>query len=264
MLLQYQDREESGGIFMPYQMTDIHMHLIPGVDDGAMDRNMALGMAFLAWNQGIKKIFLTPHSSAFDQNPETVRERYEQLKDRVSRLLPELSLYPGCEVLCDSCHMEAVLVSLAAGRYPTMNGTRYILAEFSMWAREDAACECANALIGAGWKPIIAHMERYPYLREKMALVDRLREWGCRVQVNAYSLFEESDEAIKSWARRLVLEKKVDFLGTDAHRTYHRPPCAELGLQWLYENYDSDFADAIAWKNADRLLIGEERHHGTV
>ncbi len=248
---------------MARKMTDIHMHLIPGVDDGAMDGNMALGMAFQAWNQGINRIFLTPHSSAFDWDPEAVRKQYEQLKSRISQIIPELNVYPGCEVLCDSDHMDAVLASLDAGRYPAMNGTDYVLAEFSMWARQDAAEKCINKLICAGWKPIIAHMERYVYLQRNVELVNKFREMGCLIQVNAYSLYEEMDEAIKGWARRLILEKKVDFLGTDAHRTYHRPPRAELGLQWLYENCDEDYANAAAWGNADWLLI-REGSHGTV
>lgn len=67
-------------------------------------------------------------------------------------------------------------------------------------------------------------------------------------------LFEEMEDSIRNWVRRLVLERKVDYLGTDAHRTYHRPPSAEMGLQWLYENTDSEYADAISWGNAQRLL----------
>lgn len=248
---------------MAGKMTDIHMHLLPGVDDGAMDRNMALGMAFLAREQGINRIFVTPHSSAFDGDPEAVRKQYDLLKGWVSRMLPDLTLYPGCEILCDCNHMDAVLASLDAGRYPAMNGTDCVLAEFSMWVRKDAAEKCVNALIRAGWKPIIAHMERYVYLRENMTLVDQFREMGCLIQVNAYSLYEEMDEAVKSWARRLVLERKADFLGTDAHRTCHRPPCAALGLQWLYENCGKDYAEAVAWGNAERLLIGE-KSQGTV
>ncbi len=56
------------------------------------------------------------------------------------------------------------------------------------------------------------------------------------------------------WARKLVLEKKADFLGTDAHRTCHRPPSAERGLNWLYENVERGYAEAIAWGNAQKCL----------
>ena len=67
-------------------------------------------------------------------------------------------------------------------------------------------------------------------------------------------LFEKMDDAIKNWARRLVLERKADFLGTDAHRTYHRPPSVEMGLKWLYKNTDPEYADAISRGNAQGLL----------
>ena len=111
-----------------------------------------------------------------------------------------------------------------------------------------------EVLVNAGYTPIIAHMERYKYLRDNRLLVDGFRELGAKIQINAYSLFEEMDDSIKNWARRLVLERKVDFLGTDAHRTYHRPPSAEMGLKWLYENMDSEYADAISWGNAQQKL----------
>ena len=59
---------------------------------------------------------------------------------------------------------------------------------------------------------------------------------------------------VQEWPRRLVLERKADFLGTDTHRTYHRPPSAEMGLKWLYKNTDPEYADTISWGNARKLL----------
>lgn len=97
-------------------------------------------------------------------------------------------------------------------------------------------------------------MKRYRNLYDNMDLVNRFRELGALIQINVYSLFDEDKDSIKNWARRLVQERKVDFLGTDAHRTYHRPPSATWGLNWLYENVDRGYADAIAWGNARKLL----------
>lgn len=91
-----------------------------------------------------------------------------------------------------------------------------------------------------------------------MELVGRFRELGAQIQLNTYSLFDEMDDSIKNWARRLVLERKVDFLGTDAHRTYYRSPSAKDGLNWLYENVDREYADAVAWENAQALLLTAE------
>ena len=236
------------------EMIDIHMHLIPGVDDGAEDEQMALLMLLRAKDQGIRVVFATPHSSAYDEDPEGTKEAYRHLCARAAQIFPEMKVYPGCEVYCEIGRMQSVLAGLESGKYPTMNGTRFVLMEFSQWVIPENTTPCVKALVNAGYTPIIAHMERYKYLRGNMALVNGFRELGAKIQINAYSLFEEMDDSIRNWARRLVLERKVDFLGTDAHRTYHRPPSAEMGLKWLYENTALEYADAISRGNAQGLL----------
>lgn len=67
-------------------------------------------------------------------------------------------------------------------------------------------------------------------------MVNQFQNMGALIQLNAYSLFDEMNASVKSWARQLVREQKVDFWVTNAHRAYHRPPSAEYGLNWLYEN----------------------------
>lgn len=240
------------------EMIDIHMHLIPGVDDGAESVEMALVMMARAGQQGISRVVATPHSSAFHDSEERVKSAFREISAAAENVCPDMKLYLGCEVYCEAGNMDHVLEALASGRYPTMNGTKYVLMEFSMWVEPEHAAVCVEALAKAGYMPIIAHMERYRYLRGNMALADRFRETGALIQLNAYSLFEEMDASIRAWAQRLVLERKADFLGTDAHRTYHRPPSAAMGLNWLYENVDQEYADFIAWKNAEqRLLLAE-------
>ena len=236
-------------------MIDIHMHLTPGVDDGAEDMMMALMMIMKAGDQGIRGVFSTPHSSAFDHHRQETEKNYRQLQSQVSGMFPDMKLYPGCEVYCDADRMAETIQALISGRYPTMNGTKYVLMEFSQWVMPEMTLPCVEAIVKAGYIPIIAHMERYQYLRGNMVLADGFREKGALIQVNAYSLSDEMNEDIKSWARQLVQEKKVTFLGTDAHRTYHRPPSAARGLNWLYSNMDAAYADAIAWGNAQTLLL---------
>lgn len=237
------------------KMTDIHMHLIPGVDDGAENMEMALVMMIRAKQQGISQIIATPHSEVFRYSKEGGKIIFKRLVDAAAKVCPDMKLYLGCEVYCETGIMDEVLEALDSGRYPTMNGTKCVLMEFSQWVYPENTVPCVETLVKAGYKPIIAHMERYKYLRDNMDLVDRFRELGALIQLNAYSLFDEMDDSIKNWARRLVQDRKVDFLGTDAHRTYHRPPSAEYGLNWLYENVEQAYADAIAWGNAQTLLL---------
>jgi len=235
-------------------MIDTHMHLVPGMDDGAEDLEMALVMMIRAKQQGISQIIATPHSEAFHFSKEDGRVIFQRLMNTAAKICPEVKLYLGCEVYCEADIMEQVLELLDRGVYPTMNGTKYVLMEFSQWVYSENTIPCVEALLSAGYKPIIAHMERYTYLRDNMELVGRFRELGAQIQLNTYSLFDEMDASVKSWARRLVLERKVDFLGTDAHRTYYRSPSAKDSLNWLYENVDRAYADAVAWENAQKLL----------
>lgn len=234
---------------------DIHMHVIPGVDDGSTDMDMSLMMLLSDWDQGTEAVFATSHSSAYDADPELVHRRFQELQAQAGRYLKGLKLYLGCEVYCEASRMEDVLKSLESGRYPTMNGTDYVLMEFSQWVQPDGTLPCVKALADAGWKPIIAHMERYRYLNNRMDLVEQFQKLGALLQVNAYSLMEESDPETRLWAQKLVLEKKISFLGTDAHRTYHRPPSAESGLTWLYQHMDREYADAVTWGNARILMM---------
>lgn len=233
------------------KMIDLHMHLLPGVDDGAEDPVMANIMMLTAKEQGICGIFCTCHSESI-QDPGELRAVFEKLKRRLGG---KMDLYLGCEVYCESAIMDQVTEDLRTCRIPTMNGKEYVLTEFYVHENRNGAMDCVSALVKKGYKPVIAHMERYDKLRNDEALVDELREKGALIQVNAYSLVEEPDDSIKNWARKLVLDRKADFLGTDAHNTYYRPPNAESALEWLYANMTEADADAIAWKNAQDLLL---------
>ena len=240
-----------------YPMVDIHTHILPGVDDGADDLRMARVLLLLARQQGIRHVFCTPHSSAYDHDPQRAEAAFRALSENYLGDYPDTRLYRGCEVYCEGPIMDRVLEALDSGRYPTLNDTQYVLMELSKWTTPVDAMECVLALIKRGYRPVLAHMERYCNLINHMGIVDWILEKGGLIQVNVYSLFDEDDADVKNWARRLVRERKAAFLGSDTHTTYFRPVSVEMGLAWLYENVDRAYADEIAWGNAKRFLIGE-------
>lgn len=256
---------------MEQKLCDIHMHLIHGVDDGAMDLNVAIGMLMKAREQGVRAVFATSHSSAYDVWGEEAREHYESLRSAAARFFPEMELCLGCEVRCESDNMGSVKDALKSGTYPTLNGTRYVLTEFSTRVEPEAAIARAKELVKDGWIPVIAHMERYKTLHPRgengfdMRLARQLKALGCKIQINVCSLLEEPDAAIRDCARRLVKERLVDFLGSDAHNTSDRPPSVRSGLDWLYATCGEvrGYIDDIAWNNAYRLLIKKENQEET-
>lgn len=242
--------------FTKPSMIDLHMHLIPGADDGAADLPMALEMLGRAQRQGIGEIFATPHNDAFHCPEREILPNYRILKDAAAEAYPDIKLHLGCEVYCQMQDMPQILESLGSGLYPTMNGTRYVLAEFPQWVLPENTTPCLEALIHAGYRPIVAHAERYPNLQGNVTLVKQFRDMGARIQVNTYSLYDEKDAAIRAWARQLVLFQKADFLGTDAHRTSHRPPIAENGLAWIWQNCGKAYACKLIRDNALTHLLG--------
>ena len=108
-------------------MIDIHMHLIPGMDDGAEDMEMALVMMIRAQQQGISQIIATPHSETFHFSKEDGRVIFKRLAAAVAKVCPDMRLYLGCEVYCEADIMEQVLELLDSKFYPTMNGDFYFI-----------------------------------------------------------------------------------------------------------------------------------------
>lgn len=238
---------------MEQMLCDIHMHLIPGVDDGAMDMRTAEAMLLGSLLQGTRAIFATPHHRAeYPYRDETARKNFQALEELVQTRYPEIKLYQGCEVYCSVYSMEETTAKLRDGLLPTMNGTEYVLAEFSTGIQADELRSCTQALLDAGFIPIIAHIERYTNLT--CADAKRLREKGCRIQINLDSLLSRDDSRIRELAQELCTGKLADFLGTDAHDTGSRPPAVEDGINWLRENCDENYIHDIAWENARKYL----------
>lgn len=106
-----------------------------------------------------------------------------------------------------------------------------------------------------GKKIVVAHIERCRHLEKRMDVVGQLQEMGCLLQMNAYSLVRESRPETKTFARQLIAEERISFLGSDCHRTNHRPPKVQEGLRYIHENCEPAYAHAICTENAQKLLF---------
>lgn len=236
---------------MRHKINDIHSHVIYGLDDGAKNLDMSIEMLRNAYQQGTRNIVCTPHSycdvKQYFKNIQTVQEQMK--KENIN-----INLHPGCEIYCDDCNINRVIVELNNGVIPTINNTRYILVEFYTHANAKEIIDCIRLLRENNYKIIIAHVERYSSLFEDDKWLMLLKKWGCFFQINAYSVFDERDIQIKAFAQKLLKEKYVTFLGSDAHRTSHRPYMIKNGIDYIYKNCDKEYADDICYKNAENLL----------
>ena len=237
-------------------VTDIHTHVIPGVDDGARDLAEALDMLRGSLNEGLGALVATPHSFAFDYRPERTKAAYERLKQAAEAEKIPIRLAFGCEVLMYPETAEDCVEKLISGQYPTMGGSRYAMIEFDPWGFTQQDAEfCVAKTLDAGFMPIVAHVERYRFTT--VDGVRALRDAGAKMQINAYSIVNEHAAWIRDSANALLAERLVDFMGTDSHRMTHRPPTAAEGLAAFARLYGEDYARQVCVENPRVLLTGE-------
>lgn len=256
--LSYEKAERYEG-----RIVDCHSHFMPEVDDGSTSMEMSVEMLKLAEKEGVTDLFLTSHGDYVCEEIEEYHKKFELLKEEAKKKGISINLYEGCEVFCelttwdfegDEDDIEVVLYGLDNGLYPTYNGTKFVLTEFDIGIQPADALYMVKRIQSGGYTPVLAHVERYPFLIQKHFVDDLVRE-GCLVQINAYSLTEEKTDIFKKNARYLLGRKLVHFLGSDAHRSDHRPPRMNSGVQYVWKNCDEEYAKDIIYRNAEKYLI---------
>ena len=230
------------------------MHVVPKVDDGAADMAMALNMLQMAYEQGARDIFCTSHSDYVADDINRYQSQLTTLRMCAVTKYPDLTLHAGCELLSAKEYVDDILLGVKNGIYLPLGNSKYVLTELYTDATPDEAKVIVSSLVSAGWIPILAHVERYPNLFDEQTIPD-LIGMGAKIQINLYSLEEERKNEVKERARYLVLNRYAHFVGSDAHQSNHRPPKYNSGCQYIYANCDTDYAEAICYKNAQALTF---------
>lgn len=235
------------------RIIDLHCHIVPGIDDGARTVTESLEMLRIAQSQGVTDIFCTSHNGYSEEDAQKYLESLETLKTEVVKAGISINLHKGTEILCGGEYMEDILFGLEIGAFQTLGNSNFVLAELYPDARITEALQVVEALKSNGYTPIIAHMERNVNIMGLMTRI--LVNSGALIQVNAYSLEEEINEAIKGRARELLDNRLVHFIGSDAHRTAHRPPRLEKGVSYILNNTDEEYAQKIVYENAHEFNV---------
>ena len=237
-------------------MIDIHTHITPNVDDGSSGIGMSLEMLRSEVAQGGNKVFLTPHSFAFETKRfESVHAKMKKVQEISAAEGIPLQIFQGCEIYTNRDKMGEILQDLQSGKIPSMNGTRYVMAEFSVHKGDiEDAKFCLDRYLEENWIPIIAHAERYCRTFASVENIRILKDMGCLVQVNYYDLDEEPNDYIRICAQELLKAELIDMMGSDAHRTNHRPPKLLGGARYIREHCREEYAEDLLWRNAEKFL----------
>lgn len=236
-------------------MIDIHCHILPDFDDGASNLEEALEMARMAYFSGVTDIIATPH---FRGEPESVEKRqlinlrYRELAAALRQNEIPIRLYPGAEILCLPDTPE-----LAAQRQlPTLSGTNYILTEFyfdESFAFMDGMLE---ELAGCGYRPVVAHPERYGAIQHDPYLLKRWSRLGYALQLNKGSILGAFGSRPEQAANEILAMGLADMFASDAHSCHSRTPHIGALLQWAEEFCDPRYTKILLEKNPLQLLLG--------
>ena len=211
----FKTNNKSADFVPPEQWVDLHSHILPGVDDGAVTLEDSLAMVKYASEIGVTHIVATPHfSDLFPTTPENKESAFKLLKEAIREAGINIEIISGWEVSFTDVHIKRIL----NGEDFTLTGSKnYILIELPNGINKSAVMEGFFSLMIEGVKIILAHPERNGLIQQDTDLIKELRFRGVMIQVDAESIVGVHGQTAKKVALELLKLDEVDALGSDAH-----------------------------------------------
>lgn len=199
--------------------TDMHSHLIPGIDDGSPDMETTMTLISGLQQLGYKKFITSPHImwDMYKNERDTILRIADEVRDELRQRNIDVEFHAAAEYFMDDYF--AKLIRSGAPLLTVKN--ELVLVEFSFISQPFDLKQNLFDLQIKGYKPIIAHPERYAYFHSKKEKVHELYEQGCLLQVNLLSLSGYYGRPVQEMAKYLLKNNMVSLFGTDLHHFRH-------------------------------------------
>lgn len=274
-------------------MFDIHSHIIYHIDDGSRTLEESLELIRQDVEQGAHAIIATPHYYVqYPTDPARIRAKLAAIEEALdigeqpaaslaqsgdvpsstsasqitaqpTPSAPEANasaldvhLYAGNEVLW----FDSMTERLQSGEILTLADSHYTLIEFYPEESYQTILRAIRKVRNAGYRPIIAHAERFKAMQEHG--LAEVRDLGAYVQLSTEPLSHKGLSGLfdreTKFIQKALRNQEADFLGTDMHRVDRRPPVLRDAIDWVRRNLDADYADAVLQRNAQAIVRDEE------
>ncbi len=234
--------------------SDIHCHIIPGVDDGPETIEESLQMLELEYGAGVRNIIATPHRriQMFEPDEDIVHKNFELLKERAYRKYPDLKLHLGCEYHANIDMLDDLR------EHPSylMANSAYLLLEFSSEHSESYIRNRIREACEHRYKVIIAHCERYKPMVDNLDFVYSLVEYGAMLQVNSDSVLGRNGYRLKRFCKKLMVNDLLSFVGSDSHGVKYRRPDLEDCIRYMNRKMGEGYVDLILHENPSKIISG--------
>ena len=239
-------------------MIDIHSHVLPGVDDGAEDMEISIALADMAARSGVSGIVATPHCNIPDETDNYVSDELEQLWDTLDREIRRadipVTLYRGMEIFATPRVPEL----LEQGLVWTLNETDYFLIEFSFREDPDFCTDLLRRCAAGGYRPVIAHPERYFFIQDDPELAYEWCVAGYGLQLNKGSLLGRFGDGPRRTAEMLLDHGLGACVASDAHSPLYRTTDMTEIRAWLTETVGEEYMRLLLEENPARILTGQD------
>lgn len=202
-------------------LTDIHSHLLPGIDDGSGSIENSLELLIKMKEIGYTSFICTPHimNDYYPNTPTIIQAALESLQEAVqsSLVIKNIKIKAAAEYMMDQSFMHL----LETEELLTLQD-KYLLVEMSYFQAPINLKEILFKIQTQGYRPVLAHPERYAFFHSKDLLkYEELKNRGCLMQLNALSLSTHYGSNMQQTAFKLLEAGMIDFFGSDTHRMQH-------------------------------------------
>ena len=233
-------------------MIDIHSHILPEIDDGPKSWETCVSMCRTAAADGITHMVATPHAN---DRYHYDREYVKQLTAQLQQLVGDTPrILAGCDFHLSYDNVQDALAHPA--RY-VIEGTRYLLVEFSNYSIPQQIAEWFFKFGDMGITVILTHPERNPILRDHPQRVAEWAEQGCVVQMTGSALTGFWGERTRRAALWLMEHQAVHVLATDAHDLEKRAPILSTARDTAADIFGDEIADALVEGNPHAIILDQ-------
>ena len=233
-------------------MIDIHIHILPGIDDGAQSWEDAMEMAEMAVECGVRILIATSHANIPGCARENEAERYlgrlEQFQRGLERENIPLTVLSGMEIFAAGNFLER----LRKGKLLSLNQTRYVLIEFPMNSPASEIYRVILQMEQIGVRPVLAHPERYLCVQKVPAHVYEWYRMGAVIQINKGSVLGRFGRSVQRTVDSLLRHRLVSVAASDAHNPHVRTPDMTNLEEILEERYGC--SNLLLFENPKRVL----------
>ncbi|MFT6849735.1 MAG: protein-tyrosine phosphatase [Sphingobacteriales bacterium] len=197
---------------------DMHSHLIPGIDDGATDLENSIQLIRGLKEVGFKKLITTPHIMAdyYQNTPEIILRGLDKVRNELASQGVDIEMDASAEY-----YFDENLTGLIKSKRIIPLHKKYLLFELSYINVPNGLPNLIFDIQNAGYIPVLAHPERYPFYHDKFEEYEAFVEKGCLLQLNFLSLSGNYGPGVKKIAQKLLEKNLISFISTDLHNQRH-------------------------------------------